>query len=511
MSNKVLLLENGNPVTAAGSANGQVLTWDNDTQTASFEAGGAGTVTSVGLTGGTSGIMVGGSASPITNTGTFDLNAPLRFAFNTATPTAPVLAGQVAWNDTEGALESMLKGDNVSAILGEQVYQRVVNADSETLTKGMVVYVFGSSGTRISVKRALADADPTSAAILGVVAESIAVNSTGFVMTSGLMKGLSVLPTSGFTDGAVVYLSPTTPGGLTTTKTTAPQHLVTVGYVAKTSNGSAGELLVHPQNGYELDELHDVYVNSPTSGQILVYDATSGQTRWENASLGSSNGVAVTAGAGSLSVGLDAASSPTLTGLTLSGLTNGLVRSTSGVLSGGATVSLTSEVSGVLPVARGGTNMSSYATGDMIYASGSLSLARLAAGTSGQALQSGGAGAPSWVGYPYDLGAASVGTYTNSQVIFRHIAVRSVTITSAGSLFRSLAAPSGPVTVNVQKNGVTAFSVTFSVAGGTTGSLPSPTTVTLAAGDVLTVVTPQTPDTTLASVYFTLKATALGN
>jgi hypothetical protein len=174
-------------------------------------------------------------------------------------------------------------------------------------------------------------------------------------------------------------------------------------------------------------------------------------------------------------------------------------------------IGLTTHVSGVLPIANGGTNNGSLsvAIGAVYYGSGTHVTA-LAAGTSGQALQSGGAGAPSWVGYPYDLSTASVGTYGNSQTIFRHVAVRDVTITSTGSIFRSLAASSGTVTVTVQKNGATAFSVTFSVAGSTTGSVPSGTTVTLAAGDVLTVVTPSTADATLAGVYFTLKATALG-
>ncbi len=65
-------------------------------------------------------------------------------------------------------------------------------------------------------------------------------------------------------------------------------------------------------------------------------------------------------------------SSPTFAGLTLSGLTNGLVRSTSGVLSGAGSVSLTSEVSGTLGIGNGGTGLTSAgASGNLLVSNGS--------------------------------------------------------------------------------------------------------------------------------------------
>ena len=60
-------------------------------------------------------------------------------------------------------------------------------------------------------------------------------------------------------------------------------------------------------------------------------------------------------------------------------------------------IGLTTHISGVLPVANGGTNISSYAVGDLIYASGTTTLASLADVATGNALISGGVGvAPSW-------------------------------------------------------------------------------------------------------------------
>jgi hypothetical protein len=52
---------------------------------------------------------------------------------------------------------------------------------------------------------------------------------------------------------------------------------------------------------------------------------------------------------------------------------------------------------GALPVANGGTNLTSYTTGDLLYASGTTTLSKLAGVATGNALISGGVGAaPSW-------------------------------------------------------------------------------------------------------------------
>lgn len=60
-------------------------------------------------------------------------------------------------------------------------------------------------------------------------------------------------------------------------------------------------------------------------------------------------------------------------------------------------VSLTADVSGTLPIANGGTNLSSYTTGDLIYASAATVLSKLPGVATGNALISGGVGsAPSW-------------------------------------------------------------------------------------------------------------------
>jgi hypothetical protein len=463
MSKPLLLsLGSGKVQELVGTATSQVPVWDNtlsEWQAAAVPGGGGGGgVTSVGLTGGTSGLVIGGDSSPITSTGTFQLNSPQRFQFDTSADFAPTAVGQLSWNAAEGSLNTLMVGGNVDAIVGQQLYQRAVNGDTVTLTKGMVVYVYGSSGTRVQVKRALANADLTSATILGVVAESISVSQEGFIITAGKLGNLSVLPSTTFADGDVVYLSASTPGGLTPTRPTAPQHGVMVGYCVKASNGSAGVLVVHPQNGYELGELHDVLISSPTSGQILVYDATAGQTRWENATPTGSSGVVVTPGAGSLAFSLDSAYAPTFLGLALSGLSASQFVKTdaSKNLVSQQFVALGSEVSGTLPAANGGTSFSTYATGDLIYASAANTLAKRSIGSTGDVLTVSAGGVPTWAA------PATSGTVTNVSTVTTGmgltLAVTNPTTTPTLTLAGTLATAHGGTGIDASSaNGVLVF------------------------------------------------------
>jgi len=160
----------------------------------------------------------------------------------------------------------------------------VTNDDSVTLTKGMPVYAFGGTGDRMTVKRANNTSDATSAQTVGLVySTSIAANQKGLIMIQGLLDGLSILPTSTWNDGDPVYLGATA-GTITNVKPYAPNHLVYLGVVTTASNGSAGRMYVRVQNGYELDELHNVQAQTPTVNDILYYFGGS-PGQWKTASI----------------------------------------------------------------------------------------------------------------------------------------------------------------------------------------------------------------------------------
>jgi hypothetical protein len=53
--------------------------------------------------------------------------------------------------------------------------------------------------------------------------------------------------------------------------------------VVTKANPSTGEILVKVQNGYELNELHDVDAGAPADGQALIWQASTSQ--WVNGSV----------------------------------------------------------------------------------------------------------------------------------------------------------------------------------------------------------------------------------
>lgn len=144
----------------------------------------------------------------------------------------------------------------------------VHNAEANTLAVGEVVYLFGGTGNHASVKRADNDSDATSAKTVGIVAESIPTAEAGAVVTRGYVRGIDL--SVGYTNGDTLYLGED--GGFTNVKPSAPEHLVYIGVVVSaTSNGI---IYVAAQNGYELEELHNVAIANVASGDFLKYNGS---------------------------------------------------------------------------------------------------------------------------------------------------------------------------------------------------------------------------------------------
>jgi len=193
------------------------------------------------------------------------------------TPVTAAVERRLQWYNTEGTLDLGLRGGNVNALLGVDLHIYCYNDTGSPFVKGEVVRVNGSSGQRLKIAYAQADGDPNSAETIGLVAETIGNNSSGFVITKGLIRNIN---TNAFNEGDVLYLSPTIPGGLTNVKPQAPDHMVRIGYCIKKAGG-AGIIYVDPLNGFELDELHDVRITTPATNTCgLYWNAVS--SVWEN-------------------------------------------------------------------------------------------------------------------------------------------------------------------------------------------------------------------------------------
>lgn len=201
----------------------------------------------------------------------------------------PIIGGDI-WDGAEMLCVYNLTLDAFDCIgtSPNTLYAYVTNVNGSTITKGQAVYAFGGTGNRMTVKLARANSDATSAQTIGFVySTSIADNQKGIIIIQGYFIGLGLFhPSNGWVDGDPVYLSPTTAGAVTRTKPYAPDHLVYLGFVATASNGNAGRMYVRVQNGYELDELHNVQAQSPALKDTLWYDNTVTPGQWKTASIG---------------------------------------------------------------------------------------------------------------------------------------------------------------------------------------------------------------------------------
>jgi len=150
----------------------------------------------------------------------------------------------------------------------QDVLIRVLNQSGQSISKGLVVHIT-ASGNSSDIPRVITasyENDNNSANTLGVTTEAIANGSEGFVMTEGVLRGIN---TSAFQSGQLIYLGAT--GSIIGTAPVAPLHNVRLGQVVR-EQAINGSIYVRIDNGYELEELHDVLIISASAGDLLVRD-----------------------------------------------------------------------------------------------------------------------------------------------------------------------------------------------------------------------------------------------
>ncbi len=162
------------------------------------------------------------------------------------------------------------------------IYLNVKNTTGAQLNKGTVVRIIGATGDNALIATASWTNDANSANTLGFLYENIANDSFGKVITQGTLLGINTDPVLGYTAGQILYLSSS--GQYTNVKPDAPYHEVRLGQVLRAQQNN-GSMYVLIQNGYELEELHDVDINtgSLANNNLLAYNSATLQ--WENKTL----------------------------------------------------------------------------------------------------------------------------------------------------------------------------------------------------------------------------------
>jgi hypothetical protein len=218
------------------------------------------------------------------NTACLDININGNDVYNVGSidfDTTPANAGAVArmqWNNTDGTLDLGLKGGGVTLQIGQEIVSRVVNKTGTNLTEAgyAVVRVDDAQGQRLAVDFAQANTAVNARGTLGVVTENIANNQEGFITLVGQVREINTtgaLQGQNWNDGDELWLSPTTPGGLTNVRPLAPYFKVSVGYV-EYAHQNHGKIFVRVGEAIGFDDLHNMNeTNTEATGQVMTWTA----------------------------------------------------------------------------------------------------------------------------------------------------------------------------------------------------------------------------------------------
>ena len=247
----------------------------------------------------TSGKLIQNSVGVLSDTGSLsgltDIQNINYVDFDTSYATT-ITTGQLGWDSTNNALAFGMAGGNIIQHIGEDQYLYI--KASSAITKGQVIMFTGSVGASGVLTGAPATGITDGTYIMGVAAETIALNGFGFVQTFGVLKNVD---TSAFADGDILWYNPSVTGGLTATKPSAPNVKAQIAACNKGGSSGGGVITIRINPGSQLGGTDsNAQITSASNGQLLSYDGVAGY--WKNTSLTAGTGISVSATAGVITV-----------------------------------------------------------------------------------------------------------------------------------------------------------------------------------------------------------------
>ena len=405
---------------------------------------GNGSLTNSSITIGSTSISLGATASTLTSV---TMATPTISSYETYTAiSAPTYnAGRLWYDSTQNALAYYNDVTNNTLHIGEEIQLKVYNNTGSTINIGQPVYVTSTSSGYTYPNVALAIANSlTTGNVIGLANQAIPTGTAGYVTTIGLIQGVN---TSSYTVGDTLYLSPYSAGFYQNTipPTGYAIKLGTVAYVNSTTGAiyvnksiltiQAGNIvgqvtLANGGTNANLTASAGAVVYSTASALALSTVGSTGQvltSQGTSAPIWSNNSATITV--------TDDTSSATVEYPTLARITTGSLNtvytsstklsyvSSTGTLSAtvfsgslvasnltGTTLPssiVTSSLTSVgtidtgvwngttIATGYGGTGLTTYTTGDILYASATNTLSKLAVGTTGYTLTVA-SGAPVW-------------------------------------------------------------------------------------------------------------------
>jgi hypothetical protein len=317
-----------------------------------------GTVTSIDVSGGTTGLTYSGG--PITSAGTITMAGTL-ITTNGGTGLSSYTAGDITYYATGTAFTKLAIGASTFILTSTGTAPQW--SDPAGISVNTATNIAGGGANQIVFNTA---SGTTSFITAPTVANTfLEWSGSAFQWSTNPLGTVTSIDVSGGTTGL------TTSGGPITTSGT-----ITLAGTLAVANGGTGQ-------------------TSYTDGELLIGNST-GNTLTK-ATLTAGTGISITNGTGSITIATTG--SGTVTSVDASGGTTGL--SFSG---GPITTSGTLTLAGTLITSNGGTGLTSYTAGDLLYYATGTTLSALGLGTQGQVLKAG-ASAPEW-------GAVDGGTFT---------------------------------------------------------------------------------------------------
>lgn len=204
--------------------------------------------------------------------------------FDTTAQSVPTDIGTVAWDG--GTTLGVQMTANVLLKVGEAEF--VYAKASGAITKGQVCYhtgAVGSSGVTTVAPAPIGLTDPNQ--LVGIAAESIALNDFGLIQISGDIRGFNTTGSSvgeTWADGDPLYYNPAYVGSMTNVKPVAPNQKTYMGEVINAGSGGSGSMHIRIVQGSVLGGTDsNVQFTNPVPNQDLIqYDSALGY--WKNVS-----------------------------------------------------------------------------------------------------------------------------------------------------------------------------------------------------------------------------------
>lgn len=190
---------------------------------------------------------------------------------------------QLAWNDVDQTLNIGMDYGVVQQV-GEEIYARVKNNTGVTIPNGTVVGFAGASPNSLEVAPYLADGSSPSLYILGIMTHDLPDSGEkGYCTTWGFVSNID---TSAFSQGDILYASPSVAGALTNVKPTAPDNVIPIA-ACIVSDATTGVIFVRPT----IEQMKYYGVFSKTSDQTPAVINTAYALTFDSTQI--SNGVVI--------------------------------------------------------------------------------------------------------------------------------------------------------------------------------------------------------------------------